>query len=63
MPGDGKITVIHPELHGRAFLGFENWELEMTFIFIISSSRKGLDVVYLVLIKETKNHVQAHNQG
>jgi Tol biopolymer transport system component len=31
-------------------------------IYIISSSRRGLNMVYLVLAKETKSHVQAHKQ-
>ena len=30
---------------------------------IISSSRKGLNMVNMVLTKEAKNHVQAYNQG
>jgi hypothetical protein len=30
---------------------------------IISSSRRGLNMVYLVLAKETKSHVQAQKQG
>jgi hypothetical protein len=30
---------------------------------IISSSRKGLNMVNLVPTKETHDHVQAHNQG
>jgi hypothetical protein len=32
-------------------------------IAILSSSRKGLNMVNMVLTKETKNHAQAYNQG